>query len=102
MKFLVTIFSIYFLGLSFTPCEDIVHIDTDTTEVVSDFELHSDNHCEDQCSPFCSCQCCHVNMVETDLHSYKIISPQISKLSSTHFISSVQEVNYAILHPPRV
>jgi hypothetical protein len=103
VKFFVTILSIYFLGLSFIPCEDaIIHSSFDDDQIGHYSEHDSDHHSEDLCSPFCSCQCCHVNVVDIDVYPYQIISPEISKLPNARFVSSKQEVNYSILHPPRV
>lgn len=103
MKFFVTILSIYFLGISFAPCEDAaIDNGSDGDEVVHYSDQHSDNHTQDLCSPFCSCQCCHVNVVEVGLYPYEIISPEISNLPNARFVNSKQEVNYSILHPPRV
>ncbi|WP_438710982.1 DUF6660 family protein [Aquimarina muelleri] len=103
MKFFVVILSVYFLGLSFIPCEDAVVENTSMDqEVVEYLDKSTDNHHADLCSPFCSCQCCHVNVAEIGVQPYKIITPQISKIPNTRLVASEQEVNYSILHPPRV
>ncbi len=99
----MTILSIYFLGLSFAPCEDaVVNYDSDADQIGHFSEQDSDNHGEDLCSPFCSCQCCHVNVVDIGLYPYEIILLEISKSPNARLVSSKQEVNYSILHPPRV
>lgn len=103
VKIFVTILSVYFLGLSFIPCEDTVVDNNPIEEEMAYYQNQdTDNHLTDLCSPFCSCQCCHVNVAEIGVCSYKIITPQISKIVNTRLVTSKQEVSYSILQPPKV
>lgn len=103
VKIFVIILSVYFLGLSFIPCEDAVIENNSLEEQLAHYQdQDTDNHHTDLCSPFCSCQCCHVNVAEIGVYPYKIITPQISKIVNTRLVTSKQEVNYSILQPPRV
>ena len=84
------------------PCDDEIDVDGTAEFHISDSSKeHSDNHQEDLCSPFCSCQCCHVDVVDLDLYPYELILPISSKLHNSGVVNSTQEVNYSFLRPPR-
>ncbi len=103
MNFLTIIFSIYFLGLNFVPCEDLGELsDTDSPvqEISQDLGL-STTHADD-CSPFCHCHCCHVNIPRVDITSFKTIEATISNLIIQKGENSGQEISNFHFQPPRV
>ncbi len=106
MKFLTAILSIYILGLSFITCDDgATHDDASNEDEIACIlktDQHSDTGETDSCSPFCFCQCCHMNILNIDFYPYEIIPPELSNVPSTYFASSIQEVSHSFLHPPRV
>lgn len=57
MRLLAAILSLYFLGLSIMPCMDAER--TTAEVVVSQSQWEQAPH-QDDCSPFCICNCCGV------------------------------------------
>lgn len=87
------------------PCSDAeayhAHKEDTSTHVLQQDYNHT--HSSDACSPFCSCQCCHIDVsqsqplvVVTTLHK-EPIKPYFSYL-----IPAEQEVVSPILQPPRI
>lgn len=63
MRLIALFFSIYVMALTAWPCADEASVDS--RSVVHSHEHsheHEDSGEDDMCSPFCSCQCCQVNM----------------------------------------
>jgi hypothetical protein len=58
MKFFATILSLYILLLTAIPCVD--HPEDHTLQKIEITQSATDNHQHegDQCSPFCTCDCC--------------------------------------------
>jgi len=78
MKFLAVILSFYLLLLTAIPCidglyEDISMHQTELTQERQDSHHHSDS---DNCSPFCTCNCCATAVV---------FQPQIVQLTCFPF-----------------
>lgn len=102
MKSLVIIFSIYFLGLSFLPCEDDAIFQDDATEFHQVDKSHASGTAADDCSPFCQCHCCHVHMMtfesaEADLNSF-----EISTKISEYTFEIGDDIPQSFFQPPRV
>ncbi|NKI27028.1 hypothetical protein HCG49_10685 [Arenibacter sp. 6A1] len=98
------ILSFYFLALNFMPCADEVQVAKDS--VVENIMAvdHSQEHngIADLCSPFCLCNCCHVNSVDFGITSFEPISAVIPSKIYIHFDSLGEEVIHSILQPPKV
>lgn len=68
------------------------------------FEKETDQHQGeiDFCSPFCQCQCCHVNIIGFDIASFQFISPEISTNIISRTNNLGRDFNDSLLQPPRV
>src|SRR5665648_798067 len=62
MKLLAYILSIYFLVLTAIPCVDVPE-DHDICKVEQAQDATDHQHETDDCSPFCTCQCCTTPVV---------------------------------------
>ncbi|MEI7594767.1 MAG: DUF6660 family protein [Bacteroidota bacterium] len=99
MKILCYLLSIYIICLLGVPCQDTCDMsDNHKTEEPTS---HDEKDCH-QCSPFCHCNCCHVNTIV----SLKIILNAIETTPSV-FVSIYKEipVKDIILHiwqPPKL
>ncbi len=102
MKIFNIIFAFFFLFLSTVPCDDAKAEDACGTEV----HLHSaadqdHDHSEaDFCSPFCSCQCCHTNIIpaETSINTASV-SETALQFSYRGILPSATQFNF--WHPPK-
>ena len=80
-----------------TPCDD--EVSHDQTEINGATE-HQDEHEEDFCSPFCTCQCAHTISLETSFF-------EIAKLETPQDLNTENESLYnddwvfKDEHPPR-
>ena len=100
MKFLIFLLAIYIFALNLTPCADFIvpndHVQTEISQI-TDNHKHQDS---DLCSPFCICQCCHVNATDLQLTFIKI---EVSEISTQDFFflnGSEKEYTSSILQPP--
>ncbi|MGM5470267.1 DUF6660 family protein [Flavobacteriaceae bacterium LMO-SS05] len=101
MKILAFILSVYILALNFAPCEDS---DAANDEAKTELSQHIDNdHTDlDLCSPFCQCQCCHVNVIDFNIADLKLQVSEISTELFFHIYGLEKSFNNTILQPPRV
>tara|TARA_R100000935_G_scaffold58381_1_gene95175 strand:- start:1071 stop:1382 length:312 start_codon:yes stop_codon:yes gene_type:complete len=103
MKFLAIILSFYFLGLNLVPCEDAVELsgtDVQVQELTQDMEFSTTD--TDDCSPFCQCHCCHVNIARVNITSFSTIETPISILIIQKGENSGQEIPQTHFQPPRI
>ena len=106
MKILLTLFSIYILGLYFVPCSDsVVNVDESHEKVVVAMD-HSQGSSHqnqaDQCPPFCQCHCCHVHVTDFNAVGFKPITFPISTELFNPVDSFDEEHPSPLLDPPRV
>ncbi|MBW2961133.1 DUF6660 family protein [Mesonia aestuariivivens] len=103
MKILLTILSIYILGLNFIPCEDsITDIQEPTLAQATTSQDHENHqHSEDFCSPFCQCHCCHIHVIDFHFTEFQTIAQKISTQNFIPFENLGQEIHNRILQPPR-
>lgn len=102
MKHLAFILSIYVFTLNLAPCSDYVTTDNDVKTVISqaiDDHQHQDS---DLCSPFCICQCCHINATYTKFAELKFQCTYISTQDFLHLSGTEKDFTTSILQPPRV
>ena len=103
MRFLAFILSIYILTLNLTPCEDTSILDNEVKIEIS--KTIGDDHQHqgaDSCSPFCSCQCCHIHATHFEIVELAVSSTDISTEVFYHFNGLVKDFNTTILQPPQV
>lgn len=110
MKIAIQILAIYMLALSFIPCGDggngIIEIANHFFEVehqhISDHDQHSNGCGDDDCSPFCVCDCCSISInVPTTVNladSYTILISRRFLSYNPDFYPS--NFNASIWHPP--
>ncbi|WP_051199745.1 DUF6660 family protein [Christiangramia echinicola] len=102
MKFLAVIFSIYFLGLTFVPCEDEVILEDDAIEFHQVDNSHSSNAFADDCSPFCQCHCCHVHITNFENSDTEMICLEISTELPEKIYYLGDDFPQSFFQPPRV
>lgn len=84
MKYLAFILSIYILTLNFIGCEDATSIDNQARTTISQ-NAENEHQDLDFCSPFCTCQCCQINVTPLRLTIISIPVPPISAFSKPIF-----------------
>ncbi|MCD0464792.1 DUF6660 family protein [Flavobacterium sp. ENC] len=107
MKWINIILSVYLIVLSSLPCADSLQSDSiaHTNEMVSQTESTSHDKESDLCPPFCTCNCCAAQVLNTTpviAWSFDESTPLIKKpLSSYH---SVFTSNFygSIWQPPQI
>jgi len=103
MKFLAFILSIYIFALNLAPCADYSvpddEVETEISQAIGDDHQHQDS---DLCSPFCSCQCCHINATHFEIADIELDIKLISTLDFFYLNGSEKDINTSILQPPRV
>lgn len=97
------ILGVFFLWLSVKTCSDIVKT-TDNCQTASCVHLetgHTDNHSEDSCSPFCTCQCCGgITLIYEFLHGFKESYTSLEK--PLYSENSLSEISFSIWQPPKI
>ncbi|MFD0964265.1 DUF6660 family protein [Pseudofulvibacter geojedonensis] len=103
MKVLTFLLSIYILALNLVPCEDI---DTDCnkaeTEISKDIDSSHQHIDNDLCSPFCSCQCCHIHAISFMANNFMVVKIDVFTEVFYHFKGLEKDFNSAILQPPQI
>lgn len=66
MKVMAYILSLYIVLMNCMPCSDWEHEDDHNSQsnvLVEIIDLQGESDCpDDDCSPFCICECCHIQM----------------------------------------
>lgn len=102
MKFIAIILSIYLTGLTLIPCNDVA-LDADqtaeSTHISSDHD--TDNHTQDLCSPFCTCQCCHIEIIPS--HPIDFVFSKIEETIKmpSYFENISRDHTHSLLQPPQ-
>lgn len=107
VKWINIILSVYLIVLSSLPCADTLVSDATTpaTEKVSQIDDQSHEKGSDLCPPFCSCNCCAVQILSTTpVISFSFNKPTLlikKPLSSYH---SILTSNFygSIWQPPQI
>jgi len=102
LKIFVFIISIFVLGLTAIPCTDIF-IDKTKTETISKID-HAHSLTVDDCSPFCACQCCQVQVTKFNYTTTtKPINKEIPTTYFTYYESLLsKDIYHSLFKPPRV
>ncbi|MGB7841804.1 MAG: DUF6660 family protein [Salinimicrobium sp.] len=104
MKILAVIFSLYFLGLNFVPCEDaVVNLNAqEQLQQISTADQHSSKSA-DHCTPVCQCHCCHVHVVDYLTAEFALVpNLPVSTLIIQKGQNSGEEIPDFHFQPPRV
>ncbi|MGJ8550193.1 DUF6660 family protein [Winogradskyella wichelsiae] len=104
MKHLALLLSIYIFALNLTPCSDYITTgNTDATTEISQVTGDDHQHQEsDSCSPFCICQCCHVNATNLKFLNVELNISYISTQDFFYLNGTEKDFTTSILQPPRV
>ena len=92
------------LGLSVMPCADIgipVNDGKAKTELAKSNTQKGDTQ-QDDCSPFCTCNCCAGFSINHFIASIAYIFPYESTAKAAHLPSSVFDVALPIWQPPQL
>ncbi|MCF7561605.1 hypothetical protein L3X39_13240 [Sabulilitoribacter multivorans] len=102
MKLLAFILSLYIFALNLAPCEDNAALDnevkTEISQAIGDDHQHQDS---DLCSPFCICQCCHINATHFKFVNIKFNTIYISTQDFFYLSGTEKDFTTSILQPPR-
>ncbi len=102
MKFLAFILSIYIFALNLAPCEDNATLDNEVqTEISQGMDNDHQHQDSDLCSPFCICQCCHINATYFQFADLKFNFPYISTQDFLYLNGTEKDFTTSILQPPR-
>jgi len=100
MRFLALIFSMYILLLTSLPCKEMKEKDHAQNAPVSQSSNNHDN-CN-ECSPFCTCNCCATPMVcQLDLVDFQV-STIVRKHETTYPTLFVTQLSGDIWQPPQL
>ncbi|MGK4567447.1 DUF6660 family protein [Flavobacterium sp. 3HN19-14] len=102
MKWLLTIFSIYLISLTVLPCHDSAECSVGKTKIAASHS-HSDE--DEQCSPFCSCACCGVQIAQFSPHVFLLRKnePVIIDRQPSFYVSAfAEEMSFSIWQPPKL
>lgn len=102
MKSVALILSFYFLALNVMTCPDNDSIvDSEQNQITyQQYSNHNQGHL-DLCSPFCSCQCCHVQTSIFDTMAYDIVESKVSLEILSHLCGPTKDFRNFILQPPQ-
>jgi len=103
MKYLAFIFSVYIFALNLAPCADFVSsADAMKSEISQTMDENHQHQNLDLCSPFCICQCCHVNATDVKFLNVKSTITKIFTQDFFYLYGAENNFSTSILYPPRV
>ncbi|MGJ1267562.1 DUF6660 family protein [Sphingobacterium spiritivorum] len=93
MKYLIVIWTFYFIGLSVVPCSDSINkcVDISSSRQNTEDSLLHDHNQDDYCSPFCQCSCCSVILAVFHFETLHISEP-FSQFTSDNVMITVSFV----------
>ncbi|TYB71807.1 hypothetical protein ES677_10265 [Bizionia gelidisalsuginis] len=103
MKFFAIILSIYLTSLTCIPCSDVV-VDTQDNTIASIAmadDHSSSDHDVDLCSPFCTCQCCHIEIITSTHLDFSFVNNDSPQETPTYFESISKDHSCSLLQPPQ-
>ena len=102
MKLITLLLAFYIFALNLTPCADFVVpndiVKTETSQITDDHQHEN----TDLCSPFCICQCCHVNATDLQVTFVEIEVSEISIQDFFYLNGSEKDFTSSFLQPPIV
>ncbi len=104
MKQLIFIFAFIFAGIAILPCQDVAASQQECDTAVNGHKAgdpHAGDASSDLCSPFCSCQCCHIHTALLTDASAAVFTAFI-ETDKDHFVPAMfSKQFYSIWHPPK-
>ena len=102
MRWLVLLFGMYILFLGIVPCADGAVCDDLKVENTTQHNEHKDTDHKKQCTPFCSCSCCHSNPAITTFHLTESVPTfYLSERAQFHYVAgAAKDIAIEILRPP--
>lgn len=102
MRSVALILAVFFVGLSFIPCDDSDLDQENSITVAANQQDHNHDSEGDLCSPFCICHCCHSHfVVQHNFCSRQTEHPDVIK--NTNYSDSLTEgFKMSVLQPPKV
>lgn len=104
MKHLIFIFAVIFATLAVLPCPDAFASEKECDRELSAHEAddrHQDETANDLCSPFCSCQCCHLQALI--METFIMPLGPLTDPAKDQFIPTLFPTEYiTVWHPPKV
>ena len=102
MKFIAFLLSMYIFALNLAPCDDNVvpdnEVKTEISKSIGDDHQHQGL---DLCSPFCICQCCHINATHNQFVYTELDVNYISTQDFFYRNEFEKDFTTSILQPPR-
>ena len=84
------------------PCEDDASFGDTVVEISQDASNDFENNGLDTCSPFCLCQCCHIQVTNFTTNNYTVVSPEIPSGIFSQPRGAVTNFHISIFQPPQV
>ncbi len=82
------------------PCGDIMYQDQQQSTEQRNHNHHNDS--EEPCSPFCQCQCCHVNMV-MDQTFFSVLLAEVATEYHSFYSDMLPDTPFiSTFRPPKV
>lgn len=102
MNILSIILSIYITCLILIPCSDIEHNDSNNIVTMDVNSEYLDKHTNDLCTPFCTCTCCHTNVILNEITVVNNLESPIFNISqySSYFDMETKSYHSTLFHPP--
>lgn len=103
MNNIAIILSLYILSLNFATCDDVAVADNDIkTEILQDIDNDLNHLGLDSCTPFCSCQCCHIHVTKFQISNFSSVDPQVFSKIFYYQDRVKKDFSSTLLQPPRV
>ena len=106
MKWFSFILAIYIFSLCYYPCKDNGNHQEYAAKSYSTSkscnEHHDEHNCCHKCSPFCFCNCCHMNTVVSLTFEFQELSIIPVELFTSHIENYVPEIYLKIWQPPKI
>lgn len=104
MKLLTLIWALYLAMLSFAPCSDADNSCEDVVSVQPGDHNHNGDR-DDNCTPFCHCSCCSINIAVYNFNLAESIVPMelfVEKKVTIRKISHTSDYSGNIWQPPKI
>jgi hypothetical protein len=102
MKHIACILSIYLLVLTLMPCMDVHAHDSLLKEEINQTTTDNRHHDFDQCSPFCTCDCCATHVIRKENVIHFDFAPIPQKCVTEYASNYVSSTYASIWHPPKI
>lgn len=108
MKFLRFIAIFYFIALLIMPCSDVKAdtIKTNYSQVSLNTDDFHSNNTDDDCSPFCTCNCCQMTVTVFKMEPFSEIPLQVKAYFSKKILFHRNNIAYQVYdhiwQPPKI